>query len=198
MLTYRCIPAFFGKVSHVAGAAHIGIELAVDAGEYCVAGGLDQTEVNRLVVPEIACEVSPSMHLKHLFVEPADRSNRLRRRVPASELSGESLQRAHGLEGFRKACAIHGGDYGPPIREQLDEPLGRQQLDGFAQRGPRNGKPLGQDTLVQPDTRRQLALDDEITEAIHGLFVQGAARNRGYCLHRCNFCMQNAKLQAHQ
>jgi len=59
------------------------------------------------------------------------------------------------------------------VRLQIDQPLGRKNLERFAQRRAADAELLGQRRLVQPLARRENVIVDLLAQQIDGLLRQG-------------------------
>ncbi len=84
----------------------------------------------------------------------------------ARELAREPFQCRHHFEGMTDIFRRQGHHLGTAIGELHQKPVRRQHAESLPQRRARHAQPLAQLPLVEACARRQIAFDDQCTEAL--------------------------------
>ena len=93
------------------------------------------------------------------------------------ELGGHALQTAGDLEQLDDLARGHPCHPRPPVRQQLDQALGGENLQGLAQRRARDFEEVAQRLLVDPLAGRKLVLDDHVAQPFGHVVMQRATTN---------------------
>ena len=128
--------------------------------QHRVAGEADDRRMDLLVDLKIVAQLAAAVMPLDLVLQRFEPFEIGLLHPQRRELGGAALDAADGLEQFGQLGAAERRDHGAVVEPELDQALVRQLLQRFAQRGARNAERVGQISLAQRLSRRQLAAHD--------------------------------------
>ena len=165
-------PRLAEAIGEEARPLHPRVQLRVVSEEHRIPRSLHQPAVNGLVEGEVRRELTPVVVRLHLVVEGLDLGDLRLAHPDAGQLSRQRLQRRQDLEHRPQIGLGELRHPGPAIGEQLDQPLGGEDLQCLPERGSGDAQLPADDPLVDPVAPRELALDDQRPEPAQDIVVQ--------------------------
>ena len=153
----------------IADPVEADVEMTVHLDQRRIARRGDDRQVERLVGREIGGAVLGVERLRHLVAIVDDAANVAVGRGAAGDVAAKRLElgvdRQH--VGDLLIAGLH--HHGAAVRQEIDQPLHRQDLERIPQRGSRHVEGLGDGPLPDALARLQPVVDDQVANVVGDL-----------------------------
>ncbi len=147
------------------------IEL-VKSGEHRVIGGANDAFMDKAIATVIRQQIASAIMLDHIGLQDGNFAKLLVCNTETGQFTGGCFQGFADFEQFLDVLLRELGGARSTVGQQHDKPVGRQDLQGFAQRGTRDAQRCAQLPLRYPRARRNFPFHQNVPEAGNHLVVQ--------------------------
>ncbi|MNT14329.1 hypothetical protein D3C72_1493300 [compost metagenome] len=173
MLLDRVLPLGLVLVGAKAQRLHAGVDRAVGVRQHRVRRRVVDGRVDARVQAVVARQVAPREAGHHFVVQRAHLGQLLVGDALGRQLARHALEHRQHLEGVEHVGLGELHRHRAAVGQQVDQPLGRQQLDGLAQRRARHVQLQAQLAFVELGAGRDAPLHQHGAQARHHLVMQG-------------------------
>ena len=165
VLLDAAVPMRLRVNGHVAGALDLRRQRRVGGEKNGIARELDHAAMElpvQLEILEAILAVVEALHLRQMLAEPLDV---LVFDAGGGQLAGVPLQPRHHVEQFADVLSRDGRHPRAAIRHEFDQPLGGENLQRFAEWGPRDSESLTELLFVNALAGGQFVVYDEVAQS---------------------------------
>jgi hypothetical protein len=172
MLRHRFNPPYLRRESSVAGAAGAGHQRCVDRLQNRVVRRGDDREMDFVIQLEIGRTLASGMVARHALVEALHLLEVSIGHALGGEFAGVALDSRDGLEQLLNVVDRKIAYARSATGQEVDKPLGREELDGFTDRRARNLERRGEIGVMQTLPHGQVPFDDHVPQTLDDRFVE--------------------------